>query len=941
MKKMLFLWLGLASAAFAVTAPSFPQADSDLPADPAARFGSLPNGIRYVIRPNREPKGRVSLRLLVLSGSLEESDNQQGLAHFLEHMAFNGSAHYPPGTLVEYFQRLGMSFGGDTNAYTSFDHTAYQIELPDTRPGTLADGFRVFSDFANTLLLRPDMIAKERPIILAEKRDRDSPDYREFVAQFRFLLSDSLLSRRFPIGLQSDIEAARRDTFLDLYNTWYRPERMVVIVVGDIDPAAVEPQIAAAFDSVADRAPARPDPDYGHVAVALGLRTAYHSEPEASATDVTIDVMAPYRYQPDTSTFRLRHLPRDLAVAMLNRRLEILSKKEGAPFIRGQVSVSESFNFFHDAGIDITCPPTQWKSALGVGEQELRKALEFGFTEAELREAKANFLNDLQQAVATASTLRSPDVANEIIDSLVERSVFTSPAQDLALYGPALGRVTPDDCAQALRVAFGTPGRYVMVEGNARIPGDAEAAISEAYSEARAVAVQPPKAAATVPFAYTDFGPAGKVVEETHVPDLDLTLVRFANGVRVNLKHTDFQANQIRISVRIGAGKLVEPLDKPGLGLFSELTFGPGGLGKHSEDDLQRILAGRTVGFDFKVGNDALLMGGSTNRTDLLLELELLAAHITDPGYRPEALREARKGINEFYDGLAHSVEGPLQADVPLRLADGDDRFGLPGRTVELSRTLDEERAWLAPQLASGPIEIGIVGDLDPASTIEALAKTFGALPPREPKPAYTAERVVHFPASPFVERYEIPTVIPKAVVALYWPTTDARDIRRTRRLELLSEVFNDRLRIRIREQLGGAYDPAAESETSDTFTNYGFMIAETIVAPERAAEIEKSILAIAADLQAHGVTPDELDRAKRPFLTLIKESARTNDYWLEAVLAECQEFPQRLDWSRSRETDFGAITKADLDDLARTYLAPSRAFQVIATPAVPAKAAP
>jgi len=935
MKKLFAVVLVLVASKLSAAAPlPFPQADSDLPPDPAAQYGVLPNGLRYVIRPNHEPKDRASLRLLVLSGSLEESENQRGLAHFLEHMAFNGSTHYAPGTLVEFFQRMGMNFGGDTNAYTSYDHTAYQIELPNTKPDTVAQGLQVFADFAGGLLLTPAMITKERPIILSEKRTRDSVEYREFVASFEFLLGDALFPRREPIGLTPVIDQAQRDRFVSLYDDWYRPERMVVIVVGDIDPAAVQRQIVAAFGAVADRAPAPPPPDYGHVTIALGLRTAYHAEPEAPATDVSIDVMAPYSYQPDTSALRLRHLTRDLAVAMLNRRLEILSKKEGAPFIRGNASVQENFNFFRDAGIDLTCPPAQWQAALAAGEQELRRALQFGFTASELREAVANTRNALQQAAARASTRRSPALVGEIIESLVDRTVFTSPAEDLALYGPALDRASPEECANALRVLFSPPGRYVMVAGNAHLEGDAQAAIATAYEAAHAVAIKPPETLSSEAFAYTDFGPPGRIVERTYVPDLDLTLVRFANGVRVNLKKTPFEANQIRLGVRVGAGQLVEPASEPGLAFFSDLTFGPGGLGRHSEDDLARILAGRNVGVEFEVGGDALTFGGKTTREDLLLECQLLAAHLSDPGYRPESLRVATKNIDEIYNELAHTPEGPLQAEVPRLLANGDPRFGLPSRAAAQSRTLDEEKAWLAPQLGSGPIEIGIVGDLDPEATLTALARTVGALPPRQPKPAYGTERVVHFPAQPFAKDYAVPTAIPKTTVALYWPTTDGMEIHVARRLNVLANVLSDRLRVKIREQLGGAYDPAAASDASDAYPGYGMLLAEVTVDPTRAQEIANAIVAVAADLQANGVTADELARAKLPILTSLRESVRTNPYWLGAVLSRCQEFPQRLDWARTRTSDITAITEADLDALAKAYLAPNRVFRVIVSPA-------
>jgi zinc protease len=660
------------------------------------------------------------------------------------------------------------------------------------------------------------------------------------------------------------------------------------------------------------------------------VRAAYDAEPEASATTVSIDVIAPYAYRPDTADFRLRHLPRDLAVAMLDRRLEILSKKENAPFSSASVDIEESFNFVHDAGLNLTCAPAQWQAALAVGEQELRGAIKFGFTPAELKEAAANFSNDLEQAARTASTRRSPELADGIIDSLVSKEVFTSPADDLALFKPALEKVTPEDCADALRAAFGLPGRYVMVSGNAKIPGDAVAAITAAYQSSATVAVQPPAAQSDEKFAYTDFGAPGRIATQKHIDDLDLTLVTFANGVRVNLKKTAFESNTIRLNVRVGSGQLTEPPDQPGLAFFTDLTFLAGGLGRHSTDELQRLLAGRTVGTDFKISSDALDFGAVTNREDLLLQLQLLTAHLTDPGYRPEAFRLAHKKLDEYYDGLAHSIDGPFQTEVSRLLANGDPRFGLPSREVMLTRTPGEEKAWLAPQFASGPIEIGIVGDIDVDATLSALARTFGALPPRAPKPAYEAEREVRFPSQTFSKDYAVPTKIPKALIALFWPTADARDIGRTRRLDLLARILGDRLRVKIREQLGGTYAPEADSEPSETFTGYGFMVADAIVDPARSAEIADAILAISTDLQRAGVTADELDRAKKPILTALRDSARTNQYWLSAVLANCQEFPQRLDWCRSRYSDFESITAADLNALAKAYLGPDRAFRAI-----------
>jgi zinc protease len=270
----------LAGSAFAATAATpalpppqiaaFAHATSDVKPDPAVRYRTLPNGLRYALLKNAEPKNRASLRLQVDAGSFQETEAQRGVAHFLEHMAFNGSTKFPPGSLIEVLQRLGMGFGNDTNAFTSFDRTVYMLELPKTDEATLDEGLRVFTDYAGGLLLRIEEINKERGIIVAEKRDRDTIGFRTLVANLAFNFPDTLLPKRLPIGLNSVIEGAPREEFVDFYNTWYRPEKITVIAVGDFDVDAFEKQVVAAFTPLVARAPVRALPDRGTVAATAG-----------------------------------------------------------------------------------------------------------------------------------------------------------------------------------------------------------------------------------------------------------------------------------------------------------------------------------------------------------------------------------------------------------------------------------------------------------------------------------------------------------------------------------------------------------------------------------------------------------------------------------------------------------------------------------------------
>jgi zinc protease len=255
-------------------------------------------------------------------------------------------------------------------------------------------------------------------------------------------------------------------------------------------------------------------------------------------------------------------------------------------------------------------------------------------------------------------------------------------------------------------------------------------------------------------------------------------------------------------------------------------------------------------------------------------------------------------------------------------------------------RTLAEVRAWLTPQFATGPIEIAIVGDFDLEATIAAVAKTLGALPSRAPRTAHAELRNVTFPTEPFTKSYTVETEIPKGLVTLFWPSTDALDVKRTRRLSMLANVLSDRLRVKVREEIGGAYSPSAGSSPSDNYPGYGFFAAQVTVEPAKAMEISDVILALAADLAANGVTAEELERAKQPVLTATRESLRNNNYWLSSVLSRAQEKPEVLDWSRTRLADIEGMKADELSALAKLYFPAAKAFRVTVLPVAKAAAA-
>ena len=354
---------------------------SDLKPDSSAVWGGLENGLRFVILPNAEPPGRASLRLYIEAGSLQESDTQQGLAHFLEHMAFNGTKNFPADQMVEYFQRLGMGFGADTNAHTSFRETVYKLEIPPgprgeaPEAGTLIDGLRMLRDVGDGMLLDPKEIEKERGIILSEKLARDTVEFRTMLEELKFELPDSKISARMPIGTEAVISQAPRERFVEFYEQFYTPDRMVLVVVGAIEPETMKSQIAQAFGSMAKRERTK-DPDFGSVTVGRGISTKAHAEKEAGYATATFSVAAPYPPTPDMAAKRIEELKKELASRMVGRRLEILAKEQGSPILSGQVQIMPFLQLIHLAQLEVMAPPPRWADAVALGARELKKAMD-------------------------------------------------------------------------------------------------------------------------------------------------------------------------------------------------------------------------------------------------------------------------------------------------------------------------------------------------------------------------------------------------------------------------------------------------------------------------------------------------------------------------------------------------------------------------------------
>lgn len=927
----------------AETDPSFqkppailwPHEKSELAPDPAVVFGELPNGFRYALMENRTPRDRVSINLKVMSGSLNENDDQKGVAHYLEHMLFNGSTHFAPGELVTYFQSIGMQFGADANAYTGFDETVYEVLLPGGDEKNLGEGLLVMRDYADGASLLPSEIDRERNVILAEMRSQDSASYRTYVAGLGFEAPEARVSRRLPIGDAEVIRNADRNLLREFYDAWYRPDNMVLVIAGDFDARLAERLIKDRFGDFSARAPKRETPEFGTVSHA-GVNPFYHYEREAGNTTVSLEVVEKISHFPDSSALQEQLLLEEVADRMLRHRLDALVKRPDAPFTEA-TSGSETFlRHLKTAMISAEGNPQDWDKMLSSIEQTLRSALDFGFTPTELARVKKSVLAEYDDAVNTANTRDSRRLAMQILSSLSEDRVFQSPQQRKALAVPVVEALTIDRVNAVLRTVWSPAHRLVMVTGNTDLTtGEtpAEQQLLAAYGRSRLAAVTPDGDAKPVSFPYLpDPSSSSRIVSRVPLPDLGITQIEFANGVRLNLKKTDFRQNEVLVNIAFGTGRSGEPHNRPGLSELGQAVVNESGLGPLSRDDVERAMAGRNTTVDFTVAEDQFVLKGKTVPDETRLLFQLLYAHLTDPVYSKEAYALSMQRFAQMYTALSRSIDGQMQLSGYRFLAGGDQRFGLPPFQAFTSLTLEDVRSWIDAALKNEPLEVSVVGDFDEAAVVDIVGTYIGSLPGRRGLGGEKRSSAIQFPAAQSID-IQVETEIPKALIVVAYPTADMWDINRTRRLAVLGEIFSDRLRERLRESLGAAYSPYAFNRPWRAYPGYGVLQASALVDPAQATVVMDEVRRIISDLSHNGIRPDELERAIGPSLTGIKDRIRTNAYWLDTVLTGSKKIPQQVEWSRTIQTDYAGITSRELSQLAAKYLDNGKAATIVIKP--------
>ena len=936
---------------------------SDVPQDKDWTFGEMDNGLRYAVRKNRVPPGQVSIRIRIDAGSLHEEDAERGFAHLLEHLSFRESKYLGPAEAIPTWQRLGASFGSDTNAETSPTHTVYKLDLPGATKAEIEESFKLLSGMIREPVLSQANLDAEIPIVLAEKRERGGAGQRVAEGTRAVLFAGQRLANRSPIGTEATLIGAKAPAMQAFHDRWYRPENTVISIAGDADPIFLANLIEQWFGNWQGKGPRTPAPDFGDPKAPAGAdpdnpigELKVMVEPDLPRS-LTYSVMRPWRPVNDTIVYNEGLLTDAVAQSIINRRLESRARGGGS-FLYAQVSQDDVSRSTDATFVSFAPLSADWKEALADVRRVIADALANPPTQEEIDREVAEFDSIFQSEYEQRTVLAGSKLADQIINAVDIRETVAAPETVLNVFRDMKPRLTPAEVLDHTRALFkGDVLRAVYVT-----PETGSADIASLRSAFTApVTADPSARLASKTIRFEDLpaiGKAGTVVKAgpLGVARVDeIERVDFSNGTRAILWSNDAEPGRVAVKVRFGAGyRAFDAEDAPYVGLGNMALVGSG-LGEIDQEGLDRLSTGRKLGFDFRISDAVFEFSAQTRREDLADQLYLFAAKLGMPRWDKNPVLRAKAAAELAYDTYSTSPNGVINRDLEFLISDKDPRFATPDREMLAGVTPEGFREVWEPLLSQGPVEVLIFGEFDRDATVQKLAETFGALPPRKPISAEVAARVPAFPAVS-----EQATVVKhrgdanQAAAVIAWPTKGGvASLRESRQLEILTKVFSNRLLDAMRERAGASYAPQVISRWPVDLDAGGKIMGFAQLKPSDVPVFFAEADKIAADLAAAPPTTDELARVTEPLRQQISRALTGNGFWLYHLQGSTTD-PRRVGLLRSLLVDYSNTTPEIMTLLANRYLAARPAWRLAiipegqelatalpAIPAAPASAAP
>jgi zinc protease len=909
--------------------------DQPVPVDPRITIGYLPNGLRYYVRANARPYQRAELRLVVNVGSVVEDSDQLGLAHFIEHMAFNGSEHFAKQDLIQFMESIGMRLGPGVNANTSFDETVYMLHVPTDNPETLRKAFLFFADIARGLSFDPEAIQKERGVIVEEWRQGRGAGARMQDVQFPVLLKGSRYAERTPIGSRESIESFKPEALKRFYQDWYRPDLMAVIAVGDFNKVDVERMIRDLFNKIPTPAERRPRPDFD-VPDHPDTRFAIATDPEATMTMAALYNMLPLREQTTVGAYRRQQVER-LYANMLNARLSEIALKPDPPFLRAGTERGIFVRTKEAASLMALVKEDQIARGLSALVAESARAAKYGFSAAELDRERREVLRGYEGAFAERDKEESADLAAEFIRAYTNKEPTPGMTYEYGLVQRFLPEITLEEVNKVAR--DWTSGSRVVLVNAPKKPGLAvpdAAQLAAAMTRAAEGDIKPYVDVASSQALMEKPPQPGKVVNTTARGGAGLQEWVLSNGMKVVLMPTTFKQDEVIFRATSPGGTSLASDKDYVAAITAAQVIGAGGLGPFNIIQLRNSLAGKAVSVSPFIGDTEEGLGGGASPKDLETMFQLIYLTFTEPRADAEAFAAMTSQMRAMLANQQASPEWEFRQTIATTIA--QNHFRARPMTPKLVDEMDLQRsfAFYKDRFAdASDFTFVFTGSFDVGTIRPLVERYLASLPALHRKESWKNEGIV--PPRGVVEKVVRRGIEPKSQAAMVFTGPIEFDTTHEVTLDALSIVLEGRLRRSLREALRGTYGVDVGSNATDIPESRYSVTVEFGCDPDRTAELLATAFREIERLRNEGPTDAEVSDAREALMvghqTDLAENAR-----LANEIVHRYEQGQDVAEFFNLPVEYQRLTAGAIQEAAKRYLDTSNVVKVTLFPESMAK---
>jgi len=912
------------------TGPQNAPLTAAVPVDPRITIGTLPNGLRYYLRANKQPLGRAELRLVVNAGSILEDDDQRGLAHFVEHMCFNGTRHFPKQDVVAFLQSTGMRFGAHINANTSFDQTVFQLRIPTDNAGVIDRSLLILEDWAHAVSFDPDEIDKERGVILEEWRTGLGAGARMLDVQLPVLLKDSRYADRIPIGKPEIIRSFPYERLKKFYTDWYRPDLMAVIAVGDFDPATIESMIRSHFGSIPAAVNPRPRINYD-VPDHPGTRYVIATDPEATQTMVNVSSIMAARDQTTIGAYRQQTVERVFG-GLLSSRFAEMAQKPEAPFLDADTSRGLFVNTAEATTLSALVPDGGVERGLAALFTEADRVARFGFTQTELDRFRLNYQQAFAQLAASNDEHTSESLADEYIRNFMQQEPIPGIAYENGLVQRFLPEITLTDINALARDWVPDRNRVVVVSApkKAGVPVPDEAKLAAVIKSAGGANLTAYVDAVSSRPLLENVPKAGSVTKTTTKAP-GVTEWTLSNGVRVVLEPTTFKQDEILFRAFSPGGTSLASDQDYVAAETADRIVSEGGLGSLSEIDLNKKLAGKTAVVRPDIEEMYEGLNGRTLRRDLETMFQLIYLTFTQPRADPEAFRAATGQLTAALANREALPDAAFEDALNAAVTQNHLRARPMSADMVAQTNLEKSLSFYKDRFAdASDFTFVFVGSFDLPAIKPLVEQYLASLPALHRKEA--GKDVGIRPPSGVVEKVVTKGTTPKSEVGVVYSGTFQNTQKNRIIVRAMANTLAGNLQRVLREDMGGTYGVSVVPEFTEKPAEEYRINITFACDPERTQDLVKALFSVVDDFKANGPSAGQAADAQSALRRDLETDMRQNGYVL-SQLSYAYQYEEPIPEPATLRQIYDQLSAPLLRDAARTYLDPNRYVKVLLFP--------